>query len=361
MRFLFDFYELSTGKGKSIGIASYAYNLLACIVGSLVKDDFLYIVCNSSFSSDFKKNHTSNNVMFIDVKGGESKLSKVKWTLFNCAHVCFENKIDVYLNPKGMLPFFYGLNSIRTVSIVHDLIPFWYKKNFPGYFGFIEELYITKQMSRTINKSTAVISISESTADDIKRIFKRDCGVFVVYNGIPLCSPSEHVETEPYIFAVASGMPHKNANYLFEAYKKYRRSAINPLRLIVCGVDAPKVDGVITVKGISSEKLHAYYKGADMFIFASLIEGFGFPPIEAMSYGTFTLCSDISSLREVTKNACIYFDPFESFSLAAAIKQVQDFPEEYPSNPSALIEVSKQYNWDSCASGVLNVVKNLSN
>ncbi|WP_347988529.1 glycosyltransferase family 1 protein [Methylomonas sp. AM2-LC] len=356
MRIIFDAYELVLGQGKSIGIYNYAKNLLNAMTKVIDNNTEIIVICNASNRKDFTIEHTSVS-QFIVSDSVPGKFSRLAWFFGQAALNVKKLAGDIYFSPKGFLPI--GINyfspNIKTVIVIHDLIPLWYADHHPGYFGRLEELFINTSIVSSIKRTDKIIAISKTTADDITARFGCENTISVVHNGITTFPPSERKYAFPYIFAMASQLPHKNAAGVLAAYQTYRDLVANPLPLVFCGVTETNQPGVIAVKGINDNDLHACYAFADLFVFLSLIEGFGFPPIEALAHGTPVLCSDIPSLREIGKDFATYVDPTKP-DLAA--KKIATLLTE---NNSASLKLartafSQEYSWTQCASKILMAI-----
>ena len=143
---------------------------------------------------------------------------------------------------------------------------------------------------------------------------------------------------------------------LLDAYQRYRSSTPHAVPMVVCGIDDPGLPGVTTIKGVDSQTLHTYYAHAELFMFLSLIEGFGFPPLEAMSHGTPVLCSDIAVLREVTRGEAVFVDPRQPALISVELARVLCDKEQMASRREAAMRVARSYDWRDCAQGVLAVL-----
>jgi N-acetylglucosaminyldiphosphoundecaprenol N-acetyl-beta-D-mannosaminyltransferase len=358
LRVLFDAYELAPGSGKSIGIYNYAKNLLRELVALNDESVEFIVMCNTACVNDFTYSASNIKISIIG-KYEPGKIARQFWMRCGAAFQVYKHGADIYFSPKGFLPNGLKLLSPRTKSVVviHDLIPLWYREHHPGYFGWLEELIVNGSLIKSATTGDRVIAISQATASDIQRRLGRTVGIDVVHNGVPVSQPGKVPMSTPYIFAISSNLPHKNSEGLIAAYVKYREKAINPLPMVLCGVDQPPVDGIHAVKNLTDCELHGYYANARLFLFLSLIEGFGFPPLEAMSHGTKVLCSDIPSLREVTQNVANYVDPSAPDEICSKLLEIlgRDAP------PRDLIAKSiSQYSWEACAKGVLNTLKTQS-
>jgi len=357
LRIVFDAYELFPGPGKSIGIYNYAKNLLKSLVKEIDENTEIFVISNISNISDFSYEHGSvTNIIISNNLPG--KIARLAWIYGRAAIITKKLNADVYFSPKGFLP--KGISFLspktKTVVVIHDLIPLWYAKHFPGYFGWMEEIFINNLQISSVKYSDNLIAISQATADDIALRLRRTKGVSVVYNGIPITKAGPRPFEKPYIFAMASHLPHKNLDGLLSAYQAYRAIEDTPLPLIICGATVSNQPGVTTLKGLDDSTLHAYYAYADLFVFLSLIEGFGFPPVEALVHGTPVICSDIPSLREITKGLASYVVPTSSEVVGKKIAELLSQESPFGSKEERM-KIINEYTWSSCAAGILRVIK----
>ena len=178
-----------------------------------------------------------------------------------------------------------------------------------------------------------MITISEASKRDILRYSKvAPEKITVIYNGHTAVSCPEDLDggntDGGYIVANTSALPHKNAAGIVKSYERYCQMTDQPLPLTIVGIGGiePFASGC-TVSGQigciqyieSNEAFHKLIREARLFVFLPLIEGFGFPPIEAMQLGTSVLCSDTSSLPEVVGDAAVCVNPRDHEKAAQAI------------------------------------------
>lgn len=158
-----------------------------------------------------------------------------------------------------------------------------------------------------------------------------------------------------YVLAVGSLAPHKNFKFLVDAIKGMNDV---PFQLVIAGGTNPKVFGddgaelpswVKYVGFVSDAELKALYQGARAFVFPSLYEGFGLPPLEAMANGCPVICSDAASIPEACGNAAIYFDPSNATQFVERLSATI-------SNPSVLADLRargclhvRQFTWERVA------------
>ena len=251
---------------------------------------------------------------------------------------------DVYHFP---CPDDIGTPEGRLVVTVHDLI----YKTCPGAHT-PQTIELTEgHMQQIAAKADMVICISESTRRDLHAFFdmpsERSC---VVYNGVdnavfyPL-SPQERAACQsrltklgiekPYIMYVGTIEPRKNLGGLLESFAALKAKKVFQGQLVVVGMRGWMMEKtgdlvhkfglqneVIFTGFINDEQLCRLYNMAELFVFPSLYEGFGFPILEAFSCGVPVIASATSSCGEVSGGAALSFDPRDSGEMAEAMARV---------------------------------------
>jgi glycosyltransferase involved in cell wall biosynthesis len=118
---------------------------------------------------------------------------------------------------------------------------------------------------------------------------------------------------------------------------------------------------VIFTGYVPETDLPALYSGADLFVFPSLYEGFGLPPLEAMACGTPVVCSNSSSLPEVVGDAAVTFDPQDVAGLADQIDRVLSSSAIREELIQKGIARARQFTWDRAMRQTLDVYRKVSN
>ena len=134
-----------------------------------------------------------------------------------------------------------------------------------------------------------------------------------------------------------------------------------PHPVVVINVDLPGIRGLGTVlEYLEFPRLMELMAGAEALLFPSVYEGFGFPPIEAMSLGVPTVVSDRGSLPEVTGDASMVVDIDRDGSLAEAIHRLVSEEGLAAELRAKGLEHWKQFTWDRCAKGTVEVYEGLA-
>lgn len=254
-------------------------------------------------------------------------------------------QIDIVLSPYtiGYMNVFPA--KYHQHAIIHDLIPIHNKSTSLFY------LYMYKRVLRQIQH---LISISEKTHQDVKTFIHRDSDV--VYNSVFFDltlqeTPIKEVENKKYILDVNRFVVYKNAETLVRAYNlikdqiphylylkglKHDLTFFEHLESVIKELDLTE-RVILDTQHRSEEEMRYLYRNASLFVTPSLIEGFGYTPIEAIIIKVPTLISDIETLKEVTKGKIASFNPHSCEELAQKIKEMIDNPpsEEERSKLSA--------------------------
>lgn len=252
-------------------------------------------------------------------------------------------------------------------------------------FDMIHEKFISGQAAarRTIAAKTHavrradhVICISESTRRDLIELTGLDPGkTSVVHLGFSLM-PGGHGGTvpppiaSPYLLYVGARGGYKNFGALLSAFA--RSAMLKEEYSLVClgggrfsGPELERMnslgirrDRVTQVSG-DDAMLARMYSGATALIYPSLYEGFGIPPLEAMSFGCPVICSNASSLPEVVGEAAALFDPADPEHMRELIEQVVTSPAMLGRLVSLGQERIKLFSWDKCARETLDVYRHV--
>ncbi|MFA5871204.1 MAG: glycosyltransferase family 1 protein [Parcubacteria group bacterium] len=236
----------------------------------------------------------------------------------------------------------------KFVVTIHDLILFHYPTRRASTLSPI--IYLLKKnayhrvIKNAIEKSERIISVSEHTKRDILKHFRvgpeKVCVTYeaadIRQNAIstmPAEILSKYGIIKPYALYVGNAYPHKNLERLVLAFKHVLQSHPH-LKLVLVGkedyfykrlkifVKKNETRNIIFTDFVSDEELSMIYREALLYVFPSLYEGFGLPPLEAMAKNIPVACSDIGCLREILGNAAYYFNPKGVSEMADAIKKV---------------------------------------
>jgi glycosyltransferase involved in cell wall biosynthesis len=237
----------------------------------------------------------------------------------------------------------------RFVVTIHDCIHLRFPQYLPNPGAFY---YARAMMSMAARRSRRVLTVSEASKDDILFYFDiPESKVEVIYNalderlaGEPTPDETAHGRDrfqldKPFVLYTGNIKPHKNVDRLIDAFALLRLKRADDVKLLIIGDEASKypnlrrlvhrhqLHGHVRFLGfVPDATLAVLYRLAAVFVFPSLYEGFGLPPLEAMAAGAPVVTSNISSLPEVVGDAALLIDPMDSQEIATAIGRVLDDP-----------------------------------
>ena len=275
----------------------------------------------------------------------------------------------------------YG-NSLRMPYIitVHDLIRYLDLKEDRAYIhhpNHRDEFYLNCDY-KGVKKAARIIAVSEATKGDLIRHLGIPGGrISVIYPGVDhaIFRPSLQSSNFEYSFIlfVGSEHPRKNLLTVLRAFSRLKKQpSFSNLKLIKVGkaggreadfrkqsmkvINALNLDGeVIFTETVSKEDLRTYYCNAKCFVFPSLYEGFGFPPLEAMACGCSVITSDSSSLPEVVGEAAIKVPPHDIERFTNALREVLTNRQLRESLIARGISQAARFSWEQTAQKTLQV------
>lgn len=358
------------------GLGRYAQEMVDNIIKIDRHNDYVIFLRKENFN-DLNVNGYSN------VK---KVLTEVRWyTLkeqFLMPYYIWREKLDLIHFLHFNVPFFVPTKFIVTI---HDLILTKFKSNkattLNPFIYRIKNFFYYQIIKNALKKSKKIITISEFSKNDIVDQFKiRGSKIEVTYCGVSDLSFKENkiisnnlTEEDilkefdiknQFLLYVGSAYPHKNLEFLiecfFEVYKKN-----NNLKLVLVGREDyfyKKLKNfsktifssfgdnpIIFANYVPDEKLEILYKKALVYVFPSLYEGFGLPPLEAMSKGCPVLSSNSSCLPEVLQDSVIYFDPKDKLDFLNKLELITNNNELRHKMIEFGKSYYKKYNWEECA------------
>ncbi len=265
-----------------------------------------------------------------------------KWWLVGLPALLRIYQVDLFHGTNYCVPVFAPC---PTVVTIHDLSIFTQSQTH-------EEINVKRgkrRMPIMARRATAIIAPSEWTKREIiERLRIRPEKVRVIHEAAregmmplrpELCRDvlDKHRVRRPYLLYVGTIEPRKNLTALIRAYDELLRATPHHPQLVLCGgrgwlcdevfklVEDLKLEGQVRFTGyVEDTDLPALYSAAEAFVYPSLYEGFGLPPLEAMACGAPVITSNVSSLPEVVGTAGLMHDPNDHRALAQMIAKLLD-------------------------------------
>lgn len=261
------------------------------------------------------------------------------------------------------------------ITTIHDLSFYKYPETFSYGSMKIKQILTPK----SIKRADKIIAVSESTKRDIVRLFpEADEKIRVIYQAVTGFNrvenrnevkqvTSKYGITGQYILGVGTIEPRKNLKSLIKAFKQVHKK-FKDIKLVLVGkkgwlydeffsqLDKDDLkDNIIYTGYVEQEDLKYIYSGAECFIYPSLYEGFGLPPLEAMSCGVPVIVSNSSSLPEVVGKAGILVNPLDIDEITQSIINVLSNINLKNKLIDAGLEQSKQFNWNNSIEKIVDV------
>jgi glycosyltransferase involved in cell wall biosynthesis len=311
-----------SGNYRSAGINWYIYHLLKNLE-SIADFDYTVFLSDVHAREQFQRLHLIQSRLPT-----HSPIVRIFWEQFIQPGALRPSRFDLhhalaFAGPRQI--------SIPWLVTVYDLS----FMKFPQSFNSLNRTYLNYAVRDSLRRADRTIAISESTRRDLVSLFGVNpnkvrtihCGVDVSFKP----APDSTVETqlraryslpEKFILYIGTIEPRKNIVRLLRAFARAKRDARLPHRLVLVGARGwryAQVDRVIAEEGMGEaviftgyapqEELPSWYRAADLFVYPSLYEGFGLPPLEAMACGTPVVTSNASSLPEVVGDAALMVNP----------------------------------------------------
>jgi glycosyltransferase involved in cell wall biosynthesis len=275
------------------------------------------------------------------------------------------------------------------VLTVHDLLEHMYGSRNASSFRRSLHFYMTR---RVLRKAARVIAVSQFTRNEIEKLLAiPDARIEVVYNAIDerfLHGHATDADREliaqryqvnyPFILYAGAIRPHKNVVRIIEAFSTLKtelqkEQQLPDLKLIIIGDDLsshPRLRRTVVRGGVQNdvrflgfvpiEVLRIFYDVAKVFVFPSLYEGFGLPPLEAMAHGTPVVTSNTSSLPEVAGNAALLVNPENVFEIRRGLQRALLDSALRAQMKQRGYEQAQRFSWTNSVSRILEIYREVA-
>lgn len=347
------------------GISRYAYEL-ATQLASTYRQDVAVI------APLYVNQYLINAPAMLDVRGVAVPQLPKTGKIYATVNWLISKLMLRKFNPDVVHETYYSVSKAspkgaKVVLTVYDMI----HERFSDYF--VKSDHTSRKKAAAVARADHVICISAQTKQDLIEILGVDpLKISVVHLGFTLTSQDKSVKAikplRPFLLYVGSRGGYKNFEGLLKAYAA-SASLKSDFDLVCFGGGALNNDekALIQQLGVSNDRvsqvsgndalLAGYYQAASAFVYPSLYEGFGIPPLEAMSFDCPVVCSNVSSIPEVVGNAGEMFDPCDIDSIRAAIERVVSDSQLREVLVTRGRERIKLFSWERCAQETLDVYR----
>lgn len=357
--------DIQTTLGEKTGFGFYVENLI----------------------NNLKKIDTKNNYSFFkpDTSTDLSAPQRLIWDQLKIPQKAKIAKVDILHQPCFSAPIFYRGKVIVTI---HDIIAILYGKDIPFY----SRMFFSKIMPYSYHRADKIITISEHTKNDIIKylkipqdkikviysaagdeFFSQPVGGLSVLNHKIEAVKKKYKISGKYLIHIGTLNPRKNLSFLIKVFSQVIKQ-FPDYQLVITGkkgwyyqglFDSVKELGleskVIFTGYIEDKEKPLLYKGATIFVFPSLYEGFGLPPLEAMASGCPVISSNTSSLPEILGSAGILLSPSDELAWVRSIKSVLSDKKIQNNLSKQGILQAKKFSWEKTARETLEVYEEVYN
>jgi glycosyltransferase involved in cell wall biosynthesis len=262
------------------------------------------------------------------------------WTQIRLSWEMLKNKPDVLFVPAHTFPFFCP----KLIITIHGLE----YENVPQVYSWRERAKLRFLTKRNAKKADKIIVPSQFVKDDLIKFYRINPEkIFVVRHGIETQNSELKTQNSPkYILYLGGYHKRKNIEGFEKAYEILKNKYNIKQELILAGAD----------KYISEDEKWELLKNADVMVYPSLCEGFGFPPLEAQSAGVPVVCSNVSAMPETLKDSALLVNPYSPEETAEAIYRVLSDDNLRNELIKKGQENVKRFSWLKCAKETLKVI-----
>lgn len=301
------------------GVQRYAFELLRAMA-KIQQDKYAWLVVVPGDKRD-----VINDVPGVEVLFDKTMLPVPLWIQTRLPFLAAKLKIDVLWSPANIAPIFCALPQVVTVfdgSVYHDKD--WFNWKFRNYYRAVFGMYRYS--------ADRIVTCSSFSREEIVAYLRVPRNkVDVVYGAIS--GGFSHMGDSPrlgykYVLSLGSRDPRKNVSSLVDAWRTIPAEIKKGIKLVIAGGgnrnfsdESLQSSGrdVVFLGYVPDRDLPLLYSNAECFVYPSFYEGFGLPPLEAMSCGCPVVVSTAASLPEVCGDAALYVEPKDTAGIAARI------------------------------------------
>ncbi|HZK48307.1 MAG TPA: glycosyltransferase family 1 protein [Thermoleophilia bacterium] len=356
------------------GIGTYSRNLLQQFgKGELAGDDVEFVV----FCPDQKRESVPRGDRFSLVSTNIDPRSHSGRAVF--ARMVEQSGVDILHVPSHYAPIPVG---VPVVATIHDVIPLIYPRTVRNP---VARVRYRRQLDRVLGAARCIITVSQISLATLTAFAGVEASrVRVIHNGVssqfhPVENEAERASARrryglPERFALWIGdfRPNKNLEFMVGGWAALQKVLDVPLTLAMAGAQEGEFrkiaheaerrglkDRVVFPGFVREDDLAAVYSSAAVFVFPSLYEGFGLPPLEAMACGTPCVVSNSSALPEVTGRAAMMFNPTSVEQFVDCIHRVLTEPDLNGNLRREGLCQSARFGWERAAAETIEVYRTM--
>lgn len=364
------------------GIGWYVDNLVKNIKYASKDEELYYLLGMDYYNRAGRLEDYTNNNISLKTNGiMHYGIYRRIWNLipFIDYGAFFKVKADVYHFVNYVVPPYVKGKKINTV---YDMV----YKTFPETMDPENYKKLDKGLRESCNRSDAIVTISENSKKEIASFLNiPDSKIHIISPGVDTSvyrpmQPSEYINViskynlpNKYLLYLGTIEPRKNIAAIIRAYHSFVSMGATDYKLVIAGkkgwmfeqifslVKELNIEDKVIFPGYVQEEDKPYiYAGAAAFLFPSLYEGFGMPPLEAMACGVPVITSDTSSLPEVVGDAGILVQPTDVDGISKAIYNLVSQPELRNRLSEKGLSRAESFSWGKSTEKLINLYRQLA-
>lgn len=380
MKIAFDVQPLIDSQKTGVGM--YTYFVIKSLLIKFPSDTYILRYFSSGVGSiDNIKAFCGKGCILDKCSWFRAWMYKVLWTFLPVPYGIFFHKraeVTQFFN-YHVPPFVPG----KSFVVVYDMV----YKSFPETVRWKTKIMLDMNLKASCRRADRIITISEFSKREIMEYFKVPPNkITVAYCGVDRFIFNENISEETickvldklvlprkYLLYLGTLEPRKNIERLIEAYSAVKREKPEETPVLVIAgrkgwmydtifekvQKSSLQDSIIFTGYVEDKDVPVLMKGALIFLFPSLYEGFGLPVLEAMACGTPVLTSTVSSLPEVAGDSCLLVDPYSLNEITGAIKRlIEDDDLRYELSQKGLARCSK-FSWEATAETFIDAYRQM--
>lgn len=349
-------------RGRT-GIAQYVFNLVRELSRYTSEHEFLLFTLEEDIPLfDFAR----DQMRIIPVSEKHRPAAKnILWHQAVLPRLCQEHGLDVLHIPsyRRML----WPHPCKLVATIHDLAPF----HVTNKYDWKRMFYGRVVARRLAHRQHEIIVISRNTASDVEKYFGIPARKLnLVHNGLnhDVFKPDNTHPCNVFLYVARLEHPGKNHVGLIEAFNRFKATTHSDWQLVLAGskwhgaehieramLASPYAKDIRSTGFVPDAELPALYRSAAVFVYPSLYEGFGLPPLEAMASGVPVICSTGGALREMAGKAAALVQPGDTAELAAQMTRLASDLVLRASMREKGLAHAQQFQWRKTAEATLRV------
>jgi glycosyltransferase involved in cell wall biosynthesis len=361
---------------NSTGIAVYATELLKHILDIDRENKYLLIHHKKIKNSIFNYQNVEDVIIptyFFDRKRTVIKFVQIP---YYARHLSLDVIFDISQVGSFLFPC-----SCHTIGMVYDTTFMYY----PQYYSFLAKILNKVILPMIIKNTKDIITVSNNSKKDIIKFYHvLSKKISVIYGAIDnnqfhnksITDEEKNIFKKKYnlpnnyLLYLGALVPHKNPQSVIQAYLIAKKK-ISGLKLVIVGprlwqqkkifseFTSNDLKNIIFTGFVPDQDIPLFYQLADIFIFPSFYEGFGFPVLEAMACGCPVITSGAGSIKEIAGEAAYYINPKQPETIANGIIELIHKPNLANQIKNLGLERVKYFSWQNSAQLFLNIINNL--